>query len=175
MAAEHLLIFGASARAAAFSALRAGLRPWCADLFADVDLRAVCPAVTVGRRDYPAGLASVVARAPQAPLVYTGALENRPRLVGQLAELRPLWGNGPQTLRRVRRPRTVETILRRAGLPCPRTWQGRQPPTDGRWLVKPLASAGGRGVAPLTEVRQGLPRGNVYLQEQIDGESCAAV
>ncbi len=34
---QHLLIFGASARAAAFSALRAGLQPWCADLFADAD------------------------------------------------------------------------------------------------------------------------------------------
>jgi len=33
----QVLIVGASARAAAFSALRAGLRPWCADLFADLD------------------------------------------------------------------------------------------------------------------------------------------
>src|SRR5437763_9510980 len=32
---EHLLILGASTRAAAFSALRAGLRPSCADLFSD--------------------------------------------------------------------------------------------------------------------------------------------
>ena len=39
---ERLLIFGASARAAAFSALRAGLAPWCVDLFADADLRGRC-------------------------------------------------------------------------------------------------------------------------------------
>src|SRR5438874_1078580 len=162
---EKLLIVGASARAAAFSALRAGLRPWCADLFGDVDLQAVCPAVTVARRDYPAGLASVVAQAPQAPLVYTGALENRPKLVGRLAKLRPLWGNGPEVLRRVRRPWTVEAVLRQAGLPCPRTWQGRRLPSGGRWLVKPLASAGGRAVAPLTEAEGSLQRRRVYLQE----------
>ena len=38
-----LLILGASARAAAFSALRIGLRPTCADLFADADLASACP------------------------------------------------------------------------------------------------------------------------------------
>ena len=38
-----LLILGASARAAAFSALRLGLRPTCADLFADADLASACP------------------------------------------------------------------------------------------------------------------------------------
>ena len=32
---NRLLLFGASTRAAAFSALRAGLKPWCVDLFAD--------------------------------------------------------------------------------------------------------------------------------------------
>src|SRR5438067_8551857 len=172
----NVLIVGASARAAAFSALRAGLRPWCADLFADVDLQAVCPAVTVGRRDYPAGLASVVAQAPQAPLIYTGALENRPKLIGRLAKLRPLWGNGPEALRRVRRPWTVEAVLRRAGLPCPRTWQGRRRlPPDGGWLVKPPAGAGGRGVAWLADVPESLNTAKVYVQEHVEGNPCAAV
>ena len=40
-AGESVVIFGASVRAAAFSALRAGLRPWCADLFADFALKKV--------------------------------------------------------------------------------------------------------------------------------------
>jgi len=38
---HDLLILGASCRAAAFSALRAGFRPRCADYFADRDLAAV--------------------------------------------------------------------------------------------------------------------------------------
>src|SRR5262245_28665656 len=49
---DNLLIFGASVRAAAFSALRAGMRPWCADLFADADLRGRCPAMQLPGR-YP--------------------------------------------------------------------------------------------------------------------------
>ena len=49
MTNEHLLLFGASVRAAAFSALRAGLRPWCADLFGDADLQARCPALALAK------------------------------------------------------------------------------------------------------------------------------
>ena len=54
-AGPNLLIFGASVRAAAFSALRAGLQPWCADLFADADLRARCPTIQVPPGLYPQG------------------------------------------------------------------------------------------------------------------------
>ena len=54
-AGPSLLIFGASVRAAAFSALRAGLQPWCADLFADADLRARCPTIRVPAEVYPDG------------------------------------------------------------------------------------------------------------------------
>ena len=39
---ETVLIIGASTRAAAFSALRAGLTPRCLDYFADRDLAAIC-------------------------------------------------------------------------------------------------------------------------------------
>src|SRR5687767_3221982 len=100
---EHLLFFGASARAAAFSALRAGLRPWCADLFADADLRRRCPATRLAGR-YPAAFAQLLRDAPPGPWMYTGGLENHPRLVGRMARLRPLWGNGEESLRRARDP-----------------------------------------------------------------------
>ena len=52
--ARQLILIGASVRAAAFSALRAGLRPWCADLFGDLDLRQRCPSVVVPAERYPA-------------------------------------------------------------------------------------------------------------------------
>ena len=44
---HDVLILGTSCRAAAFSALRAGLRPRCADYFGDRDLAAVCPVVRI--------------------------------------------------------------------------------------------------------------------------------
>src|SRR5438067_508062 len=103
-----VLIVGASTRAAAFSALRAGLRPWCADLFADVDLQHACPALRIAGSDYPHGLERMLALAPPGPWLYTGALENRPAFVERLAQLRPLWGNDQAVLRRVRRPWNVE-------------------------------------------------------------------
>src|SRR5207248_5309461 len=81
MAAEHLLIFGASARAAAFSALRVGLRRWCADLFADLDLQARCPAMRLPGR-YPHAFLDLAATDLPGPLMYTGGLENWPALVG---------------------------------------------------------------------------------------------
>src|SRR6516164_4132875 len=93
MAAEHLLIFGASARAAAFSALRAGLRPWCADLFADADLQCRCPATRIEGGQYPDTLVEMSRNAPPGPWMYTGGLENHPALVGRITKRHPLWGN----------------------------------------------------------------------------------
>src|SRR6516162_6995898 len=92
-AQEPLLIVGASARAAAFSALRAGLRPTCADLFADADLRARCPVRCVEVKDYPRGLLDLPELLTPGPWMYTGALENRPDLVEAMSRRRPLWGN----------------------------------------------------------------------------------
>ncbi len=60
--APPLLIVGASARAAAQSALRAGYRPWCVDLFGDVDLRQSAACVVCPRADYPRHLPAMLAR-----------------------------------------------------------------------------------------------------------------
>src|SRR5438552_3654603 len=95
---QHVLIFGASTRAAAFSVLRANLRPWCVDLFGDADLRGRCSTRTIAPEDYPAGFVREIRQAPPGPWMYTGALENRPALVRQLARMRPLWGNDSPVL-----------------------------------------------------------------------------
>src|SRR5205807_1077251 len=87
---QSLIIVGASARAAAFSALRAGLRPWCIDLFADADLRARCPVTHLEPDRYPYGLAELLPQAPPGPWMYTGGLENRPNLIRRLARGREL-------------------------------------------------------------------------------------
>ena len=172
-APADLVIVGASTRAAAFSALRAGLRPWCADLFADLDLQVRCRVRCV--TDYPAGLVDAVRDAPQAPLLYTGGLENRPELVQRLGRLRPLWGNGPAVLRQVRSPTRLRTVLLQHGIACPAIIVAPDPePCAGRWLLKPIRGAGGTGIRFWT----GRPlsgRRAVYLQEYIDGESCAAL
>lgn len=176
-AAEHLLLFGASTRAAAFSALRAGLRPWCADLFADLDLHTCCPVVAIPAGDYPEGFVAVCREAPPGPWMYTGGLENRPELVDKLARLRPLWGNQTQVLRRARSPATIAALLDRSGLACPRVRDhGDEAPREGRWLVKPLAGAGGAGIRVWDGSGGAIRRRQqTYLQEFIEGEPCSAV
>src|SRR5215218_4790408 len=117
---SDLTIIGASARAAAASARRAGLVPWAADLFADADLRAMVPdAVRCPAGQYPRALLDILADAPPGPWMYTGGLENHPNLVRRMAEVRPLWGNGPNALIACRSPFHVERLLREEGLPVP--------------------------------------------------------
>jgi predicted ATP-grasp superfamily ATP-dependent carboligase len=177
VAKEHLLILGASTRAAAFSALRADLRPWCIDLFGDVDLQACCPTSTLARADFPAGFVRGIRQAPPGPWIYTGALENRPRLVRQLARLRPLWGNDGPVLAIARSPGMLAKVLDRAGLRSPAiVFPGTAPLPNVSWLIKPRHGAGGKGIHYWTG--QPLPQRSkhrVYYQEYIEGEPCAAV
>jgi predicted ATP-grasp superfamily ATP-dependent carboligase len=170
---ETILLVGASVRAAAFSALRAGLSPWCIDLFADVDLAAACPAQQL-TADYPDGFAAVVASGPPGPWMYTGGLENHPRFVSRLARQRPLWGNDARAVQACRTPAVVARLLRDAGLPVPALClPAEKPDPTRRWLVKPLRGAGGAGVRFLEP--GGPVRTEEYLQEYIEGDSCAAL
>jgi predicted ATP-grasp superfamily ATP-dependent carboligase len=177
MRADHfLLVFGASARAAAHSGLRAGLRPWCADLFADADLQACCPALALSADDYPHGFLRVSHHGPPGPWLYTGALENHPALVRRLARLRPLWGNEASILKVTRSPASVRRIVAAAGLACPRLHFRKEPPRGiGRWLEKPFRGASGIGIRHWTGSARPRERRCTYLQELIEGDSHAAL
>jgi predicted ATP-grasp superfamily ATP-dependent carboligase len=174
----HLLILGASARAAACSACRAGFQPVAADLFADRDLKAIAPVERIEVADYPEGLAAAAAAAEPSPWMYTGSLENHPDLVERIARQRPLWGNDGGVLRSVRNPRLLAAALRDGGF-CgpPVRFTSRGLPRDGSWLVKPLASAGGRKIVPLAAREEDArsPGPERYYQKRISGPSLAAL
>jgi predicted ATP-grasp superfamily ATP-dependent carboligase len=169
-----LLILGASARAAAFSALRAGLHPSCFDLYGDADLRSRCPATAVSPRRYPAGVSLALKQAPRVPWMYTGGFENHPSLIRRLARARPLWGNNAESVRLARSPAVVARLLADAGLPCPalRLHPG-EIPSRSRWLCKPLRGSGGKGLEFWNAQRPSRRRG-LYFQEYIEGQACAA-
>jgi len=173
---SRLLIVGASARAAAASARRAGFDPWCADLFGDADLARLAPdSVRCPADKYPAGLIDTLRDAPPGPLIYTGGLENHPKLVRALAGLRTLWGNGAEALARIRSPFAVERLLRERGLPSPEVRADR--PGSGRWLRKPLAGAAGQGITiaePHRPRSPGRSRSH-YYQRFVPGPSMSAV
>jgi predicted ATP-grasp superfamily ATP-dependent carboligase len=177
MSAANLLIIGASARAAAFSALRAGLNPWCADLFADADLAARCPVQRVAGRDYPDAFHALAASAPAGPWMYTGGIENHRDLVWKLARERMLWGNNRRELEAVRSPQAVARALAAAGIPHPALFYEfpERVPSQGRWLIKPWDSAGGAGIHWLPDGPRRASGRRQYLQEFIDGDACAAV
>lgn len=167
---ENLLILGASARAAAFSALRAGLRPWCVDLFADADLEARCPATRL-RGPYPAAFADVIGSDLRGPWMYTGGLENHPRLIARMARQRQLWGNGPEALVLARDPAQLAIAAHEAGLPAPSLDPLSR---SGPWLLKPRAGAGGHGIR-MWKGEDGPIPDKCYLQQFIEGPSASAV
>ncbi len=181
--ARSLAIVGASARAAAMSACRAGFLPTAIDLFADADLRLVASCRQC--ESYPRQLPVLLAQSPPGPWIYTGALENHPDLIAQMAAARPLWGNGPETLRAVRRPESLFTALRAGGFCCP-DWScdAKSVPRDGSWLRKTFRSGGGDGVSTVNDkasdntpaMEAETPSDDeVYYQRYVAGMPCSAV
>ncbi len=172
---HDVLILGVSARAAASSALRAGLRPCCADDFADRDLDAAAPVVRVDPARGPVGFADVAEALPPSPWFYTGGLENHPELVERISRRHRLWGVGSGALRRVRDPVAVAEVLRASAIPAPEVRNDpRGLPRDGSWLVKPRASGGGIGVEVLTD-SAGLDASSRYYQRRVEGPSFSAL
>jgi predicted ATP-grasp superfamily ATP-dependent carboligase len=176
----NIVILGASVRGAAQSAIRAGMSPYGIDLFADEDLRAVCPANRIDR--YPSEFLRALAAAPQVPWIYTGGLESYPRLLARLAAVCPLWGNGPEVCRRVRDPLALHGVLKRADFLTPQLlvpWAS-SPPAAGasdshRFVVKPLRGSGGQGVRWAQETDRAAPPPRTVLQRYIPGEAASAV
>jgi predicted ATP-grasp superfamily ATP-dependent carboligase len=185
MPPEPLIILGASTRAAAQSAVRAGIRPICADRFADEDLFETAEVLPLS--GYPRGLVAAVAafrgaaaRSRAIPWIYTGALENHPGLLSKLSQLGPLYGNPAEVVRRVRNPVAVARALAEAGLPNLAVCRSNQPPPrDGRWLIKPRRGAGGRGIhvwdRSAADVDAGRAREPHYFQQRMAGVSHSAL
>ncbi len=173
---KRLAIVGASARAAAFSALEAGFEVVAADLFADADLAARCSVTRIA--DYPAALEGWLGEAECDSWLYTGTLENRPDLVGRMAEMKPLLGNGPQALAGCRDHQRLAALAAECSVGFPETSAlGEQTPVAG-WLVKSSESAGGGRVWSAEEWERLEPAGrpsDPLLQRRVAGQGGAAV
>lgn len=177
---ERLLLIGASTRAAAWSALRAGVRPICIDLFADEDLRAVADVIPCP--NFPHDILQAARTVPaDIPWLYTGAIENQPRLIGRLSSTRLLAGISAESVRGVRNPQRLSEVVASGDLNHIRTpalWGGESPPpTDSRWMVRSRRSAAGRGIAlwdgsPRTERVQREPH---FFQQRVAGSPISAL
>lgn len=174
---KKLAIVGASVRAAAFSALRAGYEVVAADLFADADLRAHCD-VTRIESGYPESIADWLSRTECDGWLFTGAMENHHELITSLAKLRPLVGCSGGAIRATRNPLLLQPVIHAAGLHFPETVETPDKlPLDRSWLCKTYRSANGSGVWLLdgAESRQRALDEEAYFQRFIGGASAAAV
>ncbi len=197
----RLLIVGCSTRAAAWSAVRAGFRPVCADQFGDQDLHQVAEVLPV--EDYPNGLTRALMGTTAAATVYVGAVENYQSIVSAIEffqlDLGRLLGADSQTLAILRDPRQLQMAAIACGLPAtevrgtefdsfstfadgPRdSWVSGSlfdVPPDGTWLQKPLRGGGGLGIARYFGETASNPersRGPVYFQRHVAGQPASAV
>jgi uncharacterized protein len=169
-----LLILGASARAAAWSALRAGFSPIAVDWFVNRDLEMVARTFRLERAAESDALPGTLATLQPCPWMYCGPFENQSRLIGRIASDRPLWGVGELGLDRARDPAFLADRLQAAGLPSlPVIEFPIAPPREGSWLLKPRASSGGVGITPINggcAVEPGF-----FAQRQALGKSYSAL
>jgi predicted ATP-grasp superfamily ATP-dependent carboligase len=176
---RSLLILGATARAAAQSARRAGFQVHAADLFSDVDLCAVAPAQSV--RNYPNALESLAREKPPMDWIYTGALENHPALVERISHRHRLLGSDAATLVGVRDPKQFFAVVE-ASACCLAPWSTDpvRVPVDGSWLWKPRRSGGGMQIRPWkgtasTGRSLEMARQDAIYQQRIEGTPVGAV
>ncbi|MCH9653189.1 MAG: ATP-grasp domain-containing protein [Planctomycetes bacterium] len=141
----QLLIVGASTRAAAFSALRAGFRPVCVDQYADQDLLEIAEVIpkTAVCSDW---IETLLQRSP-LEWIYTGAMENQPEFIEQISQKHLLRGCDSEVLERVRNPFLLEQILSQSKIraaPC--LPAGSLFSETEKWLSKPFKGAAGAGI-----------------------------
>lgn len=174
-ASADLLVIGASVRAAACSALRAGLQPTAIDQFGDADLRNIARVEL--SRQYPADLVPLAAAVRTCPWLYTGALENEPGVIATISRTRPLWGNGPDVLEQVRDPFTLAAAFSAGGSPCGLEIRPHDAPLprDGEWVIRPRRSAAGRGIERWTSNCSTVPDSTHVFQRLAHGTSCSAL
>lgn len=166
-----LLIVGASGRAAARSAQRAGWQPFIIDLFADEDTRALGPVWQCPLVEYPHGFIALAAQAPPGPWMYTGGLENYPEVVEKISRTRHLYGVPPEVLKSIRDPFFLRTLV---PMPAMRRTSELHDNTK-RWLCKPFRSSGGLGIESLPVAAPASRLDECYFQEWFDAPSYSAL
>ena len=173
---RRVIVAGASTRAAAESAARAGYAVTSFDGYGDLDQHPSVRVVSLPRDLGVAFTPRAAARASRSvdadAVAYLSSFENHPHAVRSLAAGRALWGNSPDVLRRVRDPFLLADVLRRRGFATPTIWTTDPGPSE-RVLLKPMRSGGGRGVRRWLG-RTRIPRG-YYLQELISGTPASIV
>ncbi|MFT7640870.1 MAG: putative ATP-grasp superfamily ATP-dependent carboligase [Pirellulaceae bacterium] len=176
--ADSLLLIGASVRAATQSAQRAGFCSYSIDLFNDIDLRKCGNSAKIeDYRDLPLAIRQF----PPAPFLFTGGLENYPKLLQKISERNPLLGCAPRCLSQVTDSQLLFEFLaqhRFNVIPWAASLSSPAVPDGERWIRKPHKSCGGFGIQ---FVDRTSPQGDApeiqrsYLQRYQSGKTLGVV
>lgn len=177
LSSPAVLILGASTRAAADSAMRSGFRPICLDQFADADLRSVAEVRAISSLALPP-ICAVLQGLESHPIVFAGGMENHPVTWEALERQHTVWAPSQQAVSVVRDPQALTCGFLELKQPMLEL-RSREtaPPADGTWMLKPLASAGGRGVRVWDQaaLNSDTLRRPHYFQKRIHGPVYSAL
>ena len=142
-----------STRALAESAVAGNHRVVTLDFFGDRDLRNLAGGVSLlrdlGRPFTPGALLAAGRQMPFDALVYGANLENHPGVVASLVRGRPVLGNSPRALGRVRDWSVLRQFCQDSEILYPATWlpgEERAADPSACWLVKPERGGGGHAI-----------------------------
>jgi predicted ATP-grasp superfamily ATP-dependent carboligase len=173
-----ILILALSGRALAQAARRAGADVIVADLFGDVDTRALAPwhplSGSLDRGidgDELLALACTLGERVEG-IVYGAGFEADPTLLGELARIAPLIGNPAEVVATVKDPFSFADLLRRLGLPHPEVAAAPRP--GASWLRKRRGGSGGTHIERTTAAMVAAD-GDRYFQAVAPGEPLSAL
>lgn len=172
-----IVVAALSARALAAAARRAGRSPAAVDLFADLDtrrlakpcLRLPCEALRLESGPLRNALARTDLRG--LPLVYGAGFEDDPALLAHFAEDRPLMGNRPDVVARVKDPFRFAATLARLGIPHPPVALTVNGSPDAH-LLKRIGGSGGAHIIPAS---MALAKPGWYLQRRVTGHAVSVL
>jgi predicted ATP-grasp superfamily ATP-dependent carboligase len=169
---KTVVLIGASVRAAAQSAERAGYRVIGIDLFGDRDCRAACDRFAL--LDESNRAAELFDEFSSADVVCVGGFADPTSVLESLGSHAGRIEKALNLQNRLKQPAFLRSIADAGGFFFPETFSSAAEkiessvPTDGRWLVKPQRGSGGIGVTWATADTL-VPDENVSIQRYVAG------
>ncbi|MCS5631946.1 MAG: ATP-grasp domain-containing protein [Pirellulaceae bacterium] len=166
-----LLIIGASARAAVASARQSSWTIHAMDMFGDIDTRSQSNFHLLN--DYPTDCLSLLSDIRPDAICVTGAMENYPNILQELATRTTLLAPAVDQIARMRDPSNLQSVLTSSNWQYPRTFAANEhlPDDETLWLTKPIASAAGQGIHPFDNTDLSSPEPTKIIQERISGRN----
>jgi uncharacterized protein len=170
---QSILIAAISGRALAQSARRGGYQPLVADFFGDQDTMRVAKdhcrlpgalARGIEEEGLFNALETLAARHDPTGIICGSGFEDRPQLLGRIAERWRLFGNGAAVVAKVKDPATLATICGEVAIPVP-DFCSEKPHSAAGWLAKRRGGSGGAHIKPAEEATHAA----VYYQRKVPG------